>query len=51
MPLALKVLTDLDERSARQAAQQAERTFADAGVRSGTEWSLTRVPGQLLCAN
>jgi hypothetical protein len=32
----LKVETELDERSAQQAAHQAERTFADAGA---TRWA------------
>lgn len=32
MPLALKVISELDEHSARRAADRAERTFADAGA-------------------
>jgi hypothetical protein len=36
LPLALKV--QIDERSAREAAQTAQRTFADAGARSSQEF-------------
>jgi hypothetical protein len=39
MPLALKVVTELDSRSSQQAAQTAERVFSDAGKRSGTGFS------------
>jgi hypothetical protein len=42
VPLALKVKTELDEREAQQAAQQAERIFADAGHRAG---DLNLLPG------
>jgi hypothetical protein len=41
VPLGLIVKTELDEYSARQAASQAQRTFADAGQRSGQEFSAT----------
>jgi Transglycosylase-like domain/Phage-related minor tail protein/Peptidase_C39 like family len=39
MPLALKVLSELDERASQRAAQQAERVFTDAGKRAGTGFS------------
>lgn len=35
MPLALKIVSELDERSQRRAADNAVRTFSDAGQRSG----------------
>jgi hypothetical protein len=46
VPLALKV--QIDERSAREAAQNAQRTFADAGARSGEEFGRAFNVGEAL---